>query len=54
MRQIRFEDITGKCASCPHKWCGGGCRCTALEQEGDLLGSDLACFWEEKEASNVS
>lgn len=54
MRNIRFKDITGKCARCPHKWCGGGCRCTALEQDGTLLGSDLSCFWEEKEVSNVS
>ena len=28
--------------------CGGGCRCSALELDGTLLGSDLACFYEQK------
>lgn len=34
----------------PYPWCGGGCRCSALELDGTLLGSDLACFYDEEES----
>ena len=48
LRSITFDDISGKCSECPLPWCGGGCRCSALELDGTLLGSDLACFYEQK------
>lgn len=38
-----------KCRECPYKYkCDGGCRAAALQQTGNLLGSDLdQCFlWE--------
>ncbi|MCB4986304.1 SPASM domain-containing protein, partial [Streptococcus mutans] len=50
LRNITFDDISGKCAGCPLPWCGGGCRCSALELDGTLLGSDLACFYDEEES----
>jgi radical SAM protein with 4Fe4S-binding SPASM domain len=46
-REIEFDKLTGKCAVCPHEWCGGGCRLSALEMEGSLYGSDSACFFKE-------
>lgn len=49
LRNISFDDLSGKCAICPHTWCGGGCRCSALELDGTLLGSELACFYDENE-----
>ena len=49
LREISFDSISGKCSLCPHEWCGGGCRCTALELDGSLYGSDLTCFWNESE-----
>ena len=51
-RSIEFENISGKCSICPHEWCGGGCRCSALELDGTLLGSDLSCFWKEEAVQN--
>ena len=51
LRNMSFEDISGKCSICPHTWCGGGCRCSALELDGTLLGSDLACYWNENEVT---
>lgn len=50
LREIEFNNISGKCSACPHTWCGGGCRCSALELDGSLLGSDLACFYEPEES----
>lgn len=50
LRNITFDDISGKYAGCPLPWCGGGCRCSALELDGTLLGSDLACFYDEEES----
>ncbi|CEN29469.1 radical SAM/SPASM domain-containing protein [Lactococcus piscium] len=50
-RDMSFQDLTGKCSICPHTWCGGGCRCSALELDGSLLGSDLACFFDEEGVS---
>lgn len=33
--------VNSKCAACAHRYlCGGGCRAAALEQTGDLMGSD--------------
>lgn len=51
LRMIEFKDISGKCSICPHTWCGGGCRCSALEMDGSLLGSDLACFYDPEESA---
>lgn len=48
-RTMKFSDLSGKCSICPHTWCGGGCRCSALELDGTLLGSDLSCFYEPME-----
>lgn len=48
LRSITFDDISGKCSECHLPWCGGGCRCSALELDGTLLSSDLACFYEQK------
>ena len=50
-REMNFNDLYGKCSNCPHTWCGGGCRCSALELDGSLLGSDLSCFYEPTEAT---
>lgn len=38
--------VNSECATCPYKYkCGGGCRASALEQSGDLLGCDTdQCF----------
>lgn len=45
----RIKDLLAvneECATCPYKYkCGGGCRATALEQTGNLLGPDPEkCF----------
>lgn len=45
----RIKDLLAvneECAACPYKYkCGGGCRATALEQTGNLLGPDPEkCF----------
>ena len=49
----RVEDLLAanpKCDACDHKYqCGGGCRATALERTGNLMGCDgVQCqLWEE-------
>ncbi|EOL45187.1 radical SAM/SPASM domain-containing protein [Enterococcus caccae] len=48
-REMNFNDLSGKCSICPHTWCGGGCRCSALELDGSLLGSDSSCFYKPME-----
>lgn len=49
LRNIHMKDLSGKCSTCQIPWCGGGCRCSALELDNSILGSDLACFYEETE-----
>ena len=42
--------VNQKCAECEHKYhCGGGCRASALEQTGDLMGSveEQCILWKE-------
>lgn len=42
--------VNEMCASCEYKYdCGGGCRASALEQTGDLMGSvkDQCVLWKE-------
>lgn len=42
--------VNQKCADCQYKYqCGGGCRASALEQTGDLMGSveDQCILWKE-------
>lgn len=42
-------EVNEKCNACLYKYkCGGGCRASALQQSGNLLGSDLdLCYiWE--------
>jgi radical SAM protein with 4Fe4S-binding SPASM domain len=48
LREIEFDKLSGKCSICKHTWCGGGCRCSALELDNSLYGSDNACFFEEE------
>jgi len=48
LREITFDKITGKCKSCPHKWCGGGCRSASFNLTGSKYGSDESCFFEER------
>ncbi len=49
----RVEDLLAvntECAACEHKYvCGGGCRASALEQDGDLMGCDrnYCMLWKE-------
>lgn len=44
LRSIEKKDLTGKCGTCEHDWCGGGCRSAAYNLDGSILGSDLSCF----------
>ena len=53
LRNITFDDLSGKCAECPMPWCGGGCRCSALELDQTLLGSELACFYNKEGDINL-
>lgn len=42
--------VNDECRACEHKYsCGGGCRASALEQSGDLMGCDrtLCMLWKE-------
>lgn len=47
LREMECSDFKGKCANCKHIWCGGGCRSTAYNCTGDILGSDEVCFYKE-------
>ncbi|SDL35098.1 radical SAM/SPASM peptide maturase WgkB [Streptococcus equinus] len=53
LRNITFDNLSGKCAECPMPWCGGGCRCSALELDQTLLGSELACFYNKEGDINL-
>lgn len=44
-RNISKDDLTGSCASCKYKWCGGGCRATAYYSTGKLNGADSHCYY---------
>ncbi|WP_291736313.1 radical SAM protein [Clostridium sp.] len=46
LRNMKFENLRGKCKECPHTWCGGGCRSTAFNLGGSLCSSDESCFYE--------
>ena len=45
LRNIEKKDLKGKCHDCEYKWCGGGCRSAAYNLDGDIMGSDLSCFY---------
>lgn len=49
LRKMSCLYYKGKCSDCGINWCGGGCRSTAYNCTGDILGSDEACFYNEKE-----
>ncbi|WP_255301070.1 radical SAM/SPASM domain-containing protein [Bacillus cereus] len=51
LRNISFDNINGKCGSCSHKWCGGGCRSSAFNLTNSIYGSDNSCFFEESVAN---
>jgi radical SAM protein with 4Fe4S-binding SPASM domain len=43
LRSMKKRDLTGKCGSCPLEVCGGGCRASAFNQTGSIVGSDTNC-----------
>ena len=45
LRNLSFDQIEGKCKTCPHIWCGGGCRSAAYNYSGDIFGSDESCYF---------
>lgn len=49
LREMSCSDFKEKCANCDVYWCGGGCRSTAYNCTGDILGSDEACFYNDRE-----
>nr|WP_253864273.1 SPASM domain-containing protein [Bacillus cereus] len=51
LRNISFDNINGKCGTCSHKWCGGGCRSSAFNLTNSIYGSDNSCFFEESVAN---
>jgi len=44
LRGLDIKNLNGKCAECDLKWCGAGCRSSAYNLTGDILGSDEICF----------
>lgn len=40
------KDLNGKCSACENKFCGGGCRATALNETEDIWGSENGCPYE--------
>lgn len=48
-RGLSKQKLDGPCASCQRGWCGGGCRAAAYYLSGKLNGSDMHCYYAQKD-----
>ncbi len=50
LKQLRTEEVGGKCGRCDYKTVCGGCRARAFYQTGDYMAEDSSClYWPRRE-----